>query len=183
MSGPSGNMNKRFEVAFAKKVRAKYAVTFNSGTSDLHVALDAVGVQAGDEVIIPPLTVIYNAVVILAQNAVPIFADIDPDTFNIDLEDIKNKISPKTKALMPVSLYGLSCDLDQMMEIAEKYNLYVIYDAAEAHMAMYKGHSIAEIAHITVYSLENSKHITIEDGGIAVTNDEELAQTMKYLEV
>jgi len=178
-SGTTGNMNKRFEEAFSKKVGAKYAVTFNSGTSTLHAALDAVGVEAGDEVIIPPLTVISNADVILAQNAIPVFADIDPDTFNIDPKKIENKITEKTKAVMPVSLYGLSCDLDPIMEIAKKHNIYVINDAAEAHMAIYKRRPIAKIAHITSYSLENSKHITTGDGGIVVTNNENFAQRMR----
>lgn len=178
-SGTSGNLNNRFEKAFAKKVEAKYAITFNSGTSTLHAALDAVGVEAGDEVIIPPLTVISNADVILAQNAVPVFADIDPDTFNIDPKDTERKITEKTKAIMPVSLYGLSCDLDPLMELAEKYNLSIINDAAQAHMAMYKGLPIAKIAHITSYSLENSKHITTGDGGVVATNEEECAVKMR----
>ena len=178
-SSTSGNMNNRFEKAFAEKVGAKHAVTFNSGTSTLHAALEAAEVKAGDEVIIPPLTVICNADVILAQNAIPVFADIDPDTFNIDPEDIKRKITSKTKAIMPVSLYGLCCDLDPMMELAEEHNLMVINDAAEAHMATYKDRPIGSIAHITSYSLENSKQITTGDGGIIVTNDEELAVKMR----
>lgn len=178
-SATAGNLNNRFEKAFAEKSGAKYAVTFNSGTSTLHAALDAVEVEAGDEVIIPPLTVVSNADVVLAQNAIPVFADIDPDTFNIDPEDVARKITKKTKAIMPVSLYGLSCDLDPLMALAKKHNIAVINDAAEAHMAIYKGRPIAEIAHITSYSLENSKHITTGDGGIIVTNDDELAMRMR----
>ncbi len=174
-SSTSGSMNNRFEKAFAEKVGAKYAVTFNSGTSTLHAALDAVGVKAGDEVIIPPLTVVCNADVIFAQNAVPVFADIDPDTFNIDPKDIERKISKKTKAIMPVSLYGLCCDMDPIMELAAKHNIAVINDAAEAHMATYKGRPIGSIGDIISYSLENSKHITTGDGGIVVTDDEEYA--------
>lgn len=178
-SGTSGGMNNRFEKAFAEKVGAKYAITFNSGTSTLHAALDAVGVKAGDEVIIPPLTVISDAEVILAQNSIPVFADIDPDTFNIDVNDVERKITKKTKAIMPVSLYGLPCDLDPLMKLAEKHNIFVINDAAQAHMAEYKGRNIGEIAHITSYSLENSKHITTGDGGIVVTNDERFAVSMR----
>jgi perosamine synthetase len=174
-SSTSGSMNNRFEQAFAAKVGAKYAVTFNSGTSTLHAALDAVGVKAGDEVIIPPLTVVCNADVIFAQNAIPVFADIDPNTFNIDPRDIERKITDKTKAIMPVSLYGLCCDLDPIMEIATKYGLAVINDAAEAHMATYKGEPIGSLGDIISYSLENSKHITTGDGGIVVTDNEEYA--------
>src|SRR5262245_54833134 len=114
-------MNNRFEAAFAAKEGAKYGVTFNSGTSTLHASLDAVGVGYGDEVITAPLTVISNLNVILAQNAIPVFADVDPDTFNIDPKDIERKITPKTKAIMPIALYGLSPDLDPIMALAEKH--------------------------------------------------------------
>ena len=178
-SGTSGSMNNRFEKAFADKVGAEYAITFNSGTSTLHAALFAMGVQAGDEVIVPPLTVISNVAVIFALNAIPIFADIDPNTFNIDPEDIRRKITKKTKAIMPVSLYGLSCDLDPIMAIAKEYGIGVVNDAAEAFGSMYKGKKISTIADITSYSTENSKHITTGDGGIVVTNNEEFAVSMR----
>lgn len=178
-SGTSGSMNNRFESAFAEKVGAKYAVSFNSGTSTLHAALDAVGVGYGDEVITAPLTVISNLDVILAQNAVPVFADIDPDTFNIDPDDVARRITSRTKAIMPISLYGLSCDLDPLMELGRKHNIAVINDAAEAFGTLYKGRPIAEIADITSYSTENSKHITTGDGGIVVTNNEAHAGWMR----
>jgi perosamine synthetase len=178
-SGTSGNMNNRFETAFAKKVGSKYAITFNSGTGTLQAALYAVGVGYGDEVITPPLTVISNLDVILAQNAVPVFADIDPDTFNIDPADIARKITPRTKAIMPVALYGLCCDMDPIMELSRKHNIPVVMDAAEAHMAEYKARPIASIGQITSYSTENSKHITTGDGGIVVTDNEEYAIKMR----
>jgi perosamine synthetase len=178
-SGTSGSMNNRFETAFANENEVKYAITFNSGTSTLHAALHALDVKAGDEVIIPPLTVISNIDVVLAQNAVPVFADIDPNTFNIDPEDIKRKLTSKTKAIMPVSLYGLSCDLDPIMAIAKQEGIGVINDAAEAFGSIYKGKKIAALADITSYSLENSKHLTTGDGGIVVTNNEEYAVKMR----
>lgn len=178
-SGTSGGMNNRFETAFAEKVGAKYAITFNSGTSTLHAALFALGVHAGDEVIVPPLTVISNVDVIFAQNAIPVFADIDPDTFNIDPDDVRRKITPRTKCIMPVSLYGLSCDLDPIMTIVRDHGIGVINDAAEAHGAIYKGRPIGNIADITSYSTENSKHIATGDGGIVVTDNEEYAVAMR----
>lgn len=178
-SGTSGNMNNRFEAAFAEKIGAKYAVTYNSGTSTLHGALDAVGVGYGDEVITAPLTVISNLDVILAQNAVPVFADIDPGTFNIDPADVARKITKRTKAIMPISLYGVSCDLDPLMELGRQHGIPVINDAAEAFGATYKGKPIAAIADVTSYSLENSKHITTGDGGIVVTNDADIAARMR----
>ena len=178
-SGTSGSMNNRFEQAFAAKEGAKWAITFNSGTSTLHAALDAVGVGPGDEVITTPLTVISDLNVIIAQNAVPVFADVDPDTFNIDPADVARKITSRTKAIMPVSLYGLCADLDPLMELAKKHGIMVINDAAQAFHARYKGRLIAEVAHITSYSTENSKHITTGDGGIVVTSDERLATHMR----
>ncbi|HIF09227.1 MAG TPA: hypothetical protein EYQ81_04850, partial [Sneathiellales bacterium] len=178
-SGTSGGMNSRFEQAFAKKVGAPYAITFNSGTSTLHAALFAAGVGYGDEVILPALTVICNLSVTLAQNAIPVFADIDPDTFNIDPVDVERKITERTKAIMPVPLYGLPCDYDPLLELAEKHNLVIINDAAQAFMAEYKGRPIAEICPMTSYSLENSKHITTGDGGIIVATEEEYAVKMR----
>lgn len=178
-SGTSGNMNNRFEAAFAEKVGAQYAVTYNSGTSTLHGALDAVGVGYGDEVITSPLTVISNLDVILAQNAVPVFADVDPGTFNIDPADVARKITKRTRAIMPISLYGVSCDLDPLMELGRKHGIAVINDAAEAFGSIYKGKPIAGIADVTSYSLENSKHITTGDGGIVVTNDADIAARLR----
>ena len=172
-------MNNRFEAAFADSCGARYAVTFNSGTSTLHAALYAVGVGYGDEVITAPLTVISNLDVIISQNAIPIFADVDADTFNIDPVDIERKITPRTKAIMPISLFGLSCDLDAIMAIGKRHGIPVINDAAEAFGATCNDRPIAELAEITSYSTENSKHITTGDGGIVVTNDELYAEKMR----
>lgn len=178
-SSTSGNYNSLFEQEFAKKCGAKYAVTFNSGTSTLHAALHALEVGYGDEVIMPPVTVISNFDVTIAANAIPVFADVDPETYNICPKDIERRITSKTKAIMPVSLYGLSCDLGPIMEIAEKYNLVVINDAAEAHGATYQNKPISDFAHITSYSTENSKHIATGDGGIITTNNPESAKRLR----
>jgi len=178
-SSTTGNYNTLFEQEFAKKCGAKFAVTFNSGTSTLHASLHALEVGYGDEVIMPPVTVISNFDVTIAANAIPVFADVDPETFNICPKDIERRISPRTKAIMPVSLYGLSCDLGPIMEIAKKYNLVVINDAAEAHGATYQNRPISDFAHITSYSTENSKHIATGDGGIITTNDAELAKRLR----
>jgi len=178
-SSTSGNYNALFEEEFAKKCGAKYAVTFNSGTSTLHAALHALEVGYGDEVIIPPVTVISNFNVTIAANAIPVFADVDPETFNMCPEDIERRITSRTRAIMPVSLYGLSCDLGSIMEIAKKHNLVVIHDAAEAHGATCQHKPISDFAHITSYSTENSKHIATGDGGIITTNDAELAKRLR----
>ena len=179
ISSTSGNMNQRFEEAFAKYCGTKYAVTFNSGTSTLHAALHACDVRAGDEVIIPPLNVIASASVILAQGAIPIFADVDENTWNMCPKSAENLITERTKALIPVDLYGLSVDLDKYAEISKKYNVPIINDAAEAFGATCKNRKMDSLADITSYSLENSKHITTGDGGILVTNNEEMAVNMR----
>jgi perosamine synthetase len=172
-------MNQRFEKSFAEFCGTKYAITFNSGTSTLHAALHACEVHAGDEVIIPPLTVICNADVVFAQGAVPVFADVDPYTWNMCPKAVESLITPKTKAIMPVSLYGLSADFDAFQEISKKYSIPVINDAAEAYGSLCNGHNMNSMSQITSYSLENSKHITTGDGGIVITNNESLAIKMR----
>lgn len=178
-SSTTGSYNSLFEKAFAEKCGARYGVTFNSGTSTLHAALHALEVGYGDEVIMPPVTVISNFDVTIAANAIPVFADVDPDTFNICPRDIEKRITPRTKAIMPVSLYGLSCDLGPIMELAKKYDLVVINDAAEAHGATYQNRPISDFAEITSFSTENSKHIATGDGGIITTNDADLAKKLR----
>ena len=179
ISSTSGNMNQRFEKAFAEYAKVDYAVTFNSGTSTLHAALHACEVHAKDEVIIPPLTVISNADVVFAQHAVPVFCDVDEHTWNMSPEKAEALITERTKAIMPVSLYGLSADLEAFEKIGERYGIPIINDAAEAFGATCNGKNINRHADITSYSLENSKHITTGDGGIVVTDNEEMAIKMR----
>tara|TARA_R110000787_G_scaffold63679_3_gene143365 strand:- start:101000 stop:102190 length:1191 start_codon:yes stop_codon:yes gene_type:complete len=178
-SATSGNFNNLFEHNFAEKVGAQYGVTFNSGTSTLHAALHAVDVGYGDEVMIPALTVYANLAVVIAQNAVPVFIDVDPDTFNIDPADMARKVTPRTKAIMPVPLYGLPCDYDAIRAIADEHGIHVINDAAQAFLAEYKGQPIASLFPITSYSLDATKHITTGDGGMIVTNDQHLATRVR----
>lgn len=174
-SSTSGSMNNRFESAFAEKVGAKYAITFNSGTSTLHAALDAVGVGYGDEVITPPLTVISNLDVILAQNAVPVFADIDPETFNMDPEEMAAKITPKTKAIMPVHLTGRICDMDPIVAIAEKHGLKIIEDAAQSMGSEYKGRKSGTFGDVGCFSCHPLKNMNAcGDGGLITTNDSDI---------
>ncbi|MFC2019183.1 DegT/DnrJ/EryC1/StrS family aminotransferase [Chloroflexota bacterium] len=172
----SGSMCQRFEGKFAEKVGAKYGVAFNSGTSTMHSCLASAGVGPGDEVIVPALTVISTANVVMHQNAIPVFADISADTFNINPEDVERKITPRTRAIIPVSLYGLSPDFDPLLELAKKYGLTIIEDNAQSPLASYKGKSLGSIGHMASFSFENSKHMTTGDGGMVTTNDEVLAQ-------
>lgn len=178
-SASSGSMNSRLEKAFAEKHGRNYAITFNSGTTTLHSALWSLGVRYGDEVIVTPLTVISCMNAIIACNAIPVFADIDPETFLIDPEDIKRKITPKTKAVMPVHLYGGICNMTKIMEIANEHNLGVVEDSAQNYLGEHKGKLGGTFGHIASWSFENSKHLTTGDGGIVCTDDEELGDKLR----
>ncbi len=178
-SATEGSWNKRLETLFAERFGVRYAIAHNSGTSALHSCLAAAGVGPGDEVISPALTVIMNTFATLYQNAVPVYADIDPETFNIAPEDIERKITPRTRAIFAVSLYGLPADMERIMDIAEKYNLIVIEDNAECFLGYCNGRLAGSIGHMSIFSFENSKHISVGEGGIAITNDEKLAQRIR----
>lgn len=180
-SGTSGNMNTRLEREFAEKFGRNYAITFNSGTTTLHAALWALGVGFGDEVITTPLTVISCMNAILYCNAIPVFADIDPDTFLLDPEDIRQKITPRTKAIMPVHLYGQVCNMTEIMSIAKEYNLAVVEDCAQCYLGTHKEKLGGTFGDVGSWSFENSKHITTGDGGIITCNDEDLADKIRKL--
>lgn len=180
-SGTSGNMNTRLERAFADKFRKKYAITFNSGTTTLHAALWALGVGYGDEVITTPLTVIACMNAILHCNAIPVFADIDPDTFLIDPSDIRHKITERTKAIMPVHLYGQVCEMTEIMKIAKEYDLGVVEDCAQCYLGTHQGKIGGTIGNVGSWSFENSKHLTTGDGGIIACDDEALGDRIRKL--
>ena len=180
-SGTSGNMNTRLERAFAKKFNAKYAITANSGTTTLHAALWALGVRYGDEVIVTPLTVISCMNAILYCNAIPVFADIDPETFNIDPDSIRRCITPKTKVIMTVHLYGQVCNMTEIMEIAKEHKLGVVEDCAQCFLGSHKGKIEGSFGDIASWSFENSKHLTTGDGGILTCNDEKLGDNLRKL--
>ncbi len=165
----------RLEDAFCEKFDVKYAIAVNSGTSGLHAALIAAGVQPGDEVITTPFTVVVDSTVPVIMGAKPVFADIDPDTHNIDPNSIKEQITDKTKAIIPVSHDGLPYDIDRVMEIANQHNLIVIEDNAQAMLAEYNGRYVGKDAHITMFSFERTKHVSTGEGGILITNDSNLA--------
>ena len=150
----------RLEDAFCKKYGVKYAIAVNSGTSGLHAALVAAGVNQGDEVITTPFTVLVDSSVPVIMGAVPVFADIDINTHNIDPNSIEKRISKKTKAIIPVSHDGLPYDIDSVMKIANEHNLVVIEDNAQAMLAEYKGRYAGKDAHITMFSFERTKHVS-----------------------
>lgn len=180
-SSTSGTMNSRLERAFASRFGMDYAITFNSGTTTLHTALVALGVGYGDEVIVPALTVISCMNAILYCNAIPVFADVDPDTFLIDPADIRKKITPKTKAIMPVHLYGQVCNMTEIIKIAREFNLKIVEDCAQCYLGTHRGRLGGTFGDVGSWSFENSKHITTGDGGIIACNDEDLADRIRKL--
>jgi perosamine synthetase len=178
-SGFPGSANvsflARLETAFAKKFDCQYAISHANGTATLHSALAAVGVQPGDEVIVPPLTMASTSLAVLHQGAVPVFADIDPNTFLIDPKSIAQRISPRTRAIITVALYGLSPDMDPIMDLARRHGLAVIEDDAQCFLGRYKGRMVGSIGDLASFSFQNSKHMTCGEGGMVTTNHMEYA--------
>ncbi|UCC33969.1 MAG: DegT/DnrJ/EryC1/StrS family aminotransferase [Candidatus Bathyarchaeota archaeon] len=176
-----GKSVEELERAFAEYCNVKYGVAVNSGTAALHTALAALGIRAGDEVITTPLSCIASINPILYVNARPVFADVDPKTLNIDAAEVEKRVSKKTKAILPVHLFGHPVDMDPIMDVAEKYGLRVVEDAAQAHGARYKGRRVGSIGDVACFSFYADKLMTTVEGGIAVTDDAELAEKMRML--
>ncbi|HEX5471830.1 MAG TPA: DegT/DnrJ/EryC1/StrS family aminotransferase [Lacipirellulaceae bacterium] len=165
----------RLEQAFAEKFGSHFAISFTNGTATLHAALVAAGVKEGDEVIVPPLTMASTSLAALHAGAIPIFADIDPRTFNIDPASIAEHISPRTKAIIPVALYGLPPDMDAIMAIARQHDIAVIEDTAQCFLGRYKGRIAGTIGDAGSFSFQATKHMTCGEGGMLITDDPELA--------
>lgn len=172
----------RFEQAFADYVGARYALGVNSGTDALFFGLLSLGVKPGDEVIVPVYTYIASAFVVSYIGARPVFVDIDPATFNIDPLKIENAVTKKTRAIMPVHLYGQSADMKPILEIAGRRSLKVIEDAAQAHGTQYNGKKAGALGDIGCFSFYPTKNLgAFGDGGMVVTNDEALFEKLKKL--
>ena len=169
-----GKKVKEFNKKFADMYGMPYCVATSSGTAAIHVALGACGVTEGDEVITSPITDMGSVIGILYQNAIPVFADVDPYTYNMTPESIEARITPRTKAIVVVHLAGNPADMDPIMEIAKKHNIKVIEDCAQAYLTYYKGRLAGTIGDIGCFSLNDFKHISAGDGGMLVMNDEEL---------
>lgn len=175
-----GDYVRKFEEAFAKYCNVKYAVAVNNGTSALHLALVALGIGKGDEVIVPSFTFISSANAIVYAGATPVFIDCD-DTFCINPGKIEKLITKNTRAIMPVHIYGNVCDMDRINEIAKKHNLYVIEDAAESHGSEYKGRKTGSFSDIGCFSFYGNKTLTTGEGGMCLTNDMKLKEKMELL--
>lgn len=174
----TGPMVEQFESIVEAYTKTKYAVAVSNGTAALHAACFAAGIGPGDEVITTPITFAASANCVLYCGGKPIFADIDPETYNIDPEDIRKKLTSKTKAIIPVHLAGQPCDMDEIHKIAEEYGLIVIEDGAHALGAEYKGKKIGGLSDMTTFSFHPVKPITTGEGGMIMTNDRSLYQKL-----
>ncbi len=171
----------KFEKAFAEYVGVKHAIAVTSGTAALHIALLSLGIGTGDEVIVPDFTMIASVFAIIYTGATPVFVDVDRETYNIDIAQIEGKITKKTKAIMPVHIYGHSVDMDPLLAIAKKHKIPVIEDAAEAHGAFYKKKKCGSLGTINCFSFYGNKIITTGEGGMIVTDDDALAERARRL--
>lgn len=172
---------EEFETSFADFCGTKFALTVSNGTTGLHLALLALGIKAGDEVIIPDLTFIATANAVAYIGAVPVVVDIDAETLCMCPKAVERAINPRTRAIMPVHLYGHPADMDAINEIARRHNLIVVEDAAEAHGAEYKGRRTGSLGRCGVFSFYGNKIITSGEGGMLTTDDEDLWRTAKRL--
>ena len=176
-----GPFVKEFEQKMSASAGRKYGIAVSNGTAALEVAVQALGIGAGDEVIMPAFTIISCAMAVTKAGAVPVLIDSDMHTWNMKAEEIEAKITPRTKAIMIVHLYGLPVEADPILALAENYGLKVIEDAAEMHGQTYKGKPCGSFGDISTFSFYPNKHITTGEGGMVVTDDEDLAQRCRML--
>ena len=181
LTGINGIEATSLEREWAERLGIADAVLFNTGTAAIHAALYAVGVQAGDEVITTAFTFSGTFQAVLHEGAIPVFVDIDPVTYNIDPALIEARITPRTKAILPVHIHGMPCDMDAIMEIAERHSLAVVEDAAQAHFATYKGRFAGTIGHAGAFSLQATKNFSGIEGGFVVSDDPEVTAAARRL--
>lgn len=170
-----------FENEFAKYVGAKHAIAVSTGTAALHLALDAAGIRPGDEVLVPTTTFTATAEAVTYVGARPVLVDVDPTTMNIAVEDAARRVTPKTKAIIPVHLAGQACDLDEIHGLARMHNLRVIEDAAHALPSSYRGKRVGEISEFTCFSFYATKTLTTGEGGMITTDNAEAADRMRLM--
>jgi dTDP-4-amino-4,6-dideoxygalactose transaminase len=177
LSRTGGSMVKRLEQEFAAMLGLPFAIACSSGTAAVHLCISALNLEPGDEVIVPPITDIGTILPILWQNAVPVFADIEPLTMTLDPNDVSRKISRKTRAIIAVHLAGQMCDMDSLRKLADEHQLMLIEDCSQAYWAEYKGNLAGTMGDMACFSLQQSKHVTCGEGGLMVTRNPEFART------
>jgi perosamine synthetase len=171
----------QFEARFAEYCGCRFGITTTSGTTALHLTLAALSIGPGDEVIVPTFTMASTVFAIVYLGATPVLVDSDPETWTIDVSRIEDKITKRTRAIMPVHIYGHACDMDPVLDTAERHNLIVIEDAAEAHGAEYKGRRLGGLGHVSCFSFYANKIVTTGEGGMVVTSDEVVAERARAL--
>ncbi|MFB0544320.1 MAG: DegT/DnrJ/EryC1/StrS family aminotransferase [Asgard group archaeon] len=176
-----GEVVEKFEKEFGKFNGVNHAIAVNSGTAALHVALQALKLLPGDEVITAPYTFSASATAALFLGGIPVFVDINTETFNIEPEKIEKAITRKTKGIIPVHLFGLPADMDPIKEVAEKHDLFILEDAAQAHKARYKSHMVGTFGDVAIYSFYATKNMTTGEGGMIVTDDDEIAEKCRII--
>lgn len=176
-----GPFVSKFELAFASRVRRKHGIAVSSGSGALDAAIAALKIGSGDEVILPTFTIISCAAAIVRAGATPVLVDADPHTWNMNVTAIAAKITPRTKAIMMVHIYGLPVDVDPILKLAQQHGLWVIEDAAEMHGQTYKNEPCGSFGDISIFSFYPNKHITTGEGGMIVTNDDHLAERCRSL--
>jgi len=177
----SGRKVEEFESAFAQYIGCKEAVAVNSGTAALHIALNAVGIEAGDEIIVPPLTFFATVSAVLYLRAIPVFADIDADDLCLSPSDVAEKITSRTKAIIPVHLFGNAAKMDEFKILAEKYQIPILEDCAQAHGTEFNGKKVGGIGKAGAFSFFATKHMTTGEGGMITTNDSRLAEKAQMI--
>jgi len=177
----AGKVVAQFEEAFAKFQGARHGLAMVNGTTGLRLALIAAGIQEGDQVIVPPYTFLASATAVVESNAVPVFVDIDPETYNVDPSLIEAAITPRTRAIMPVHFAGRACDMDRILAIAAKHKLKVIEDACHGWGGRWKDKGLGCIGDMGVFSFQSSKNLTAGEGGLITTNDADLLETVVSL--
>ena len=177
-----GKYMKKLESKFCKMFRVPYAISFINGTATMHSCLEALGIGFGDEVIVPPLTMASTTFAVLQANATPVFADVKKDSFLIDPDSINKNVTEKTKAIITVSLYGLSPDYDPIIKIAKKHKLKIIEDNAECFLGTYKNKLVGTIGDFASYSFQSSKHMTSGEGGMVITKSKKFARKIRQIQ-
>jgi len=177
-----GEENARFEEEFARYTSVRHAVAASSGTAALHLAVEALGLRAGDEVLVPSFSFFATVSPLLRLGARPVFVDIDPHTYTIDPTDARRRSTRRTKGILPVHLYGHPSDMAPLMEFAEQQDLWVLEDACQAHGSLFNGRPVGSLGHLAAFSFYPSKNMTVcGDGGMVTTNNDEMAEKVRML--